>query len=232
MKRFWTTTAIEALDDGSVAVLLGGRRARTPRGRALALPTEALARAVAAEWEAADDEVRPGAMPMTGLSNAAIDIIADDPKAFAQTLARYAQGDLLCYRAQGPQPLVERQANHWDPLLRWCERRFDGSLLVTQGILHVGQPDTTLDRIEAAFAAYPPFSLAALSPLVTLSGSAVIALAVAEDGVDVTAAWAASVIDETWQTENWGEEAEALAQRTSRQQQFLEAVRFLRLSGG
>lgn len=232
MKRFWTTTGIEAEDGGGHAVLLDGRRVRTPRGRTLAAPTEGLARAVAAEWDAVEGEVRPLAMPMTGLSNAAIDIVADDPTGFARTLAQYAESDLLCYRAEAPRPLVERQAEHWDPLLRWAEVRFDCQFHVTEGIIHVRQPDALLERIGAAFAAYPPFPLAALSPLVTLSGSAVVPLALAEGAIDVATAWAATVIDETWQAENWGEDADALAHRTGRQLQFGEAERFLRLSGG
>lgn len=231
MKRFWTTTGVEAQNAGGMAVLLDGRRMRTPRGRTLALPTEGLARAVAVEWDAVEGEVRPFAMPMTGLSNAAIDIIADDPHGFAQTLARYAQSDLLCYRAEGPRPLVERQAKEWDPLLHWAERRFDCRFTLTQGILHVRQPDAMLERIGTAFAGHPPFALSALSPLVTLSGSAIVALAVAEGGADLETAWAAAVIDETWQAENWGEDADALAHRMGRQQQFAEAERFLRLAG-
>ncbi len=230
MKRFWTTTGIETGDNG-FAVVLDGRRVRTPRGRTLAAPTEALARALAAEWDAVEGEVRPLAMPFTGFSNAAIDIIADDSEGFAESLARYAESDLLCYRAEGPRPLVEVQAKHWDPLLRWAEARFDCPFQVTEGLLHVRQPETGLMRVRAAFASCAPFTLAALSPMVTLSGSAIIALSVAECAVDVEAAWAAAVIDETWQAENWGEDAEAIAHRSGRRQQFLEAERFLRLAG-
>ncbi|WP_199555860.1 ATP12 family protein [Sandaracinobacteroides hominis] len=230
MKRFWKEATVEA-QAGGHAVLLDGRALRTPGKRVLLLPTAALAAAVAAEWREVGAEIRPGEMALTGLANAALDIVAEEPDAFAADLARYAASDLLCYRAEHPTPLVTRQAEAWDPLLRWAEQRFDIGFAVTAGIVPVNQPAAVLERIEAAFAALAPFPLAAMSPLVSISGSAVIPLALAEGAADVDAAWAASMLDEHWQAEKWGDDAEASASRSAREAQFRAAARFLALAG-
>ena len=121
-------------------------------------------------------------MPLTGLANAAVDRVAPDPAAFAAGLARYAEADLACYRAEGPQALVERQSAAWDPLLDWARRRFDVDFRPTSGLVHVPQPPATVDRLGHAVAALDPFRLAGLSPLVTIGGSLVAALAVIETG--------------------------------------------------
>jgi hypothetical protein len=139
VKRFYKEAAAAPAADG-VAVLLDARPVKTPARRALALPTEELAEAIAAEWNAQGDEIDPRAMPLTGLANAALDRIAADREAFAAGLARYGESDLLCYRAEGPRPLVERQAAAWDPLLAWARRRYDVDFEVTSGILHRPPP--------------------------------------------------------------------------------------------
>jgi len=229
VKRFWTDSAVEQ-ESGGFTVLLDRRSIRTPKGRPLLLPTEAMAQAVAAEWGAVEDEVQPLSMPITGLANAAIDIVADDPAGFAWSLARYGESDLLCYRAEGPAPLVERQAAAWNPILGWAEVRLDCHFETTQGLMHVRQPDAGITSLAMAMAGFCPFRLAALSTLVTLSGSAVLALAVTEGAVDADAAWDAAMVDEVWQAEQWGEDREALAQREGRRRQFLESARFLRLA--
>lgn len=230
MKRFWTDATTVART-GGVAIQLDGRPVRTPRGNGLILPNPGLAAAVAAEWQAVEGEVRPHAMPLTGLANAAIDIVAEDAPGFAEGLARYAASDLLCYRAQHPAPLVQRQRDQWDPLVRWAERRFDILFAVTAGIVPVGQPAATLARLREAFAAYPIFALAALWPLVSLSGSAIIPLAMAEGALDCADGWAAAILDETFQAEQWGEDALAAASRADRRHQFEAAARFLALAG-
>lgn len=224
MKRFWKEARVEA-----GAVLLDERPVKTPARNDLTLPTEALAAAVAAEWNAQGEKVDPRAMPFTGLANAAIDRIAPDKEAFAAGLAAYGETDLLCYRAEGPSTLVERQAASWDPLLAWARRRYDVDFEVTQGIIHRPQPEATVARLRQAVVARDPFELAAFSPLVTISGSLVIALAIAEEAVSRDEAWAAATLDEAWQAEQWGEDAEAAARLEARRGEFENAERFLRL---
>jgi chaperone required for assembly of F1-ATPase len=230
VKRFWKLAAAEPAEGGH-AVLLDGRPVRTPKGLPLVLPVKPLAQAVADEWQAVEAELKPHAMPLTGLSNAALDVVAGDHEGFAAGLARYAESDLLCYRAEHPAPLVARQAERWDPLLGWAEQRFDVRFRVLAGIVHQPQPGLALERIGKAYAAFGAFELAALSPLVSLSGSAVIPLALAEGEVDLETAWTASVLDELFQEENWGADALATASREDRRRQFEAAARFLRLAG-
>jgi chaperone required for assembly of F1-ATPase len=224
MKRFYKAARAEGGE-----VLLDQRPVRTPARRALALPNDALAAAVAAEWNAQGEEVRPRTMPLTGLANAAIDRVAPDKEAFARGLAEYGESDLLCYRADGPASLIARQEALWDPILAWARRRFDVNFEVTSGIMHCPQPENTVSQLAQAVLVRDPWVLAALSPLVTISGSLVIALALAEEAIDLPAAWAAATLDEAWQTEQWGEDAEATAQLEARRAEFEAAERFLRL---
>jgi len=179
MKRFYTDVGVVE-SAGGFAIELDGRPVRTPARALLALPTPALAQAVAAEWRAQGDTIDPAAMPFTGLANAAIDHVAPDPAAFAASIARYAQSDLLCYRAEGPDALGQRQADAWNPLLEWAQARYDVTFLLTSGVIPVAQPPESIARLEAAVAALDPFTLAALSTLVTLSGSLVCGLAIVE----------------------------------------------------
>lgn len=224
MKRFYADVAVR---DG--AILLDGRPVRTPARASLTLPGPALAGAVAAEWRAQGDEVLPATMPLTGLANAAIDRVAPDPAAFAAGLAQYAQGDLLCYRADGPDTLVARQAAAWDPPLDWARTRYDVPFAVTAGIVHVAQAGETVARLSAAVAARDAFTLAGLSPLVTISGSLVLALMVAEGAIEADAAFDAAHLDEAWQVERWGEDALATQARDNRRRDFHAAARFLSL---
>jgi chaperone required for assembly of F1-ATPase len=224
MKRFYKAARAEGGE-----VLLDQRPVRTPARRPLALPNDALAAAVAAEWNAQGEEVRPRTMPLTGLANAAIDRVAPDKEAFARGLAEYGESDLLCYRAEGPASLVARQEALWDPILAWARRRFDVNFEVTGGIMHCPQPDNTVWQLAQAVLVRDPWVLAALSPLVTISGSLVIALALAEEAIDLPAAWAAATLDEAWQAEQWGEDAEATARIEARRAEFEAAERFLRL---
>ena len=228
MKRFWTDAQAARQGDGW-AVELDGRPLRTPAKAALTLPTEALAEAIAAEWSEAAETVDPLAMPLTGLANAAIDHVAADPEAFAAGLAAYGEGDLLCYRAEAPPPLAERQAAEWDPLLAWARRRFDVDFCITAGITHVPQPEATVARLAHAVAALDAFQLAALAPLVTIGGSLVAALAVADEALGAEHVWQAVSLDERWQLEKWGSDVEAEAMLANRRRDFLVAARFLKL---
>jgi len=170
VKRFWKDAAAVPAEDGW-AVRLDGRPLRTPARAELLVPSEPLAHAIAAEWQDAGDKVDPRAMPLTGLANAAVDRVAPDRQAFADGLARYAEADLACYRAEGPAALVQRQAESWDALLDWGRRRYDVDFVVTGGIVHVAQPPATVQRLAHAVASLDAFRLAGLAPLVTLGGS-------------------------------------------------------------
>lgn len=228
MKRFWkdvTTTA----DEGGWAIQLDGRPVRTPAGAPLRLPNPALAEAIADEWRAVDGAVDPRAMPLTGLANGAIDRVAADKNTFAAGLARYGEADLACYRSEWPPELVERQAQCWDPLLAWARRRFDVDFATTSGLMHVPQPPATIERLAHAVAALDAFQLAGLSPLVTVGGSLIGALAVLEKASSVEDAWAAVSIDERWQLEQWGEDSDAKLTLENRERDFFAAARFLQL---
>jgi chaperone required for assembly of F1-ATPase len=228
MKRFYEQAAVTRAGD-CWAIALDGRAVRTPGGRALAVPTALLADAIAGEWNAQGGTIDPRAMRLTGLANAAIERIAPDPAAFAQGLAAYGESDLLCYRAEGPAPLVARQAEIWDPLLAWARARYEIVFEVVTGIIHKTQPGETVARLAAALAARGPFALAGLSPLVTISGSLIVALALAEGAIGLDAAWAAAVLDESWQAQNWGEDADAARALAARRADFEAAARFLSL---
>ncbi len=222
MKRFWKDVTVA--DRG---IALDGRPVRTPGRVPLLLPTDALAEAVAAEWRDVGDTLDPRRMPLTGLANAAIDRIAPDPLPFAAGLARYAESDLLCYRAEDPPELVVRQAAAWDPPLEWATMRYDVHFTVTAGIVPVEQPAATVARLADAIATRDAWMLAALSPVVTIAGSLILALALAEEAMTPDAIWAAARIDEDWQTERWGEDALATAATAARRAEYDAAVRFM-----
>ena len=166
---------------------------------------------------------------MTGLANAAIERVAPDRQLFADSLARYAEADLTCYRADGPAKLVDRQRESWDMLLAWARRRYDVDFAVTTGLMHVKQPDATVQRLRHAVAALDAFRMAGLSPLVTIGGSLVAALAVLEEAVTAEEAWEAVAIDERWQLEQYGSDDEAELALANRRREFLAGARFLDL---
>lgn len=230
MKRFWKK-AEAVRDDSGWSVQLDGRPVRTPSRATLTAPTEALGLAVAEEWNAVGETLDPRAMPLTGLANAAIDRVAPDAGAFAAGLAKYAETDLACYRAEGPVPLIERQEQQWDALLGWARRRYDVDFATTAGIVHVEQPRSTVEHLSHAVAALDPFRLAGLSPLVTIGGSLVAALAVLEGAYTPDQAWDAVSVDDRWQLEKWGSDEEAEAALDNRRRDFMAAARFLELLG-
>lgn len=231
MKRFWKSVqSVET--DGRWGVELDGRPVRTPAREPLVVPSKELGEAIAEEWVSVEDEIDPRAMPLTGLANAAIDRVTPDKGAFAQGLARYAEADLACYRAGGPAGLVERQAALWDQLLAWGRRRFDVDFRTTSGLLHVDQAPATVERLAHAVGALDPFRLAALSPLVTIGGSLLAALAVVEGAFTPERAWEGVSVDDRWQLDQWGSDAEAEAALENRRHDFLAAARFLELLEG
>ena len=229
MKRFYTHVSVVE-DEGGYTIQLDTRPVRTPARAALSVPSVAMAAAIAAEWRGQGDQLDPASMPITGMANAAIDHVAGNKAEFAAGVSRYAQSDLLCYRADGPDTLVARQAAAWDPLLDWARRRYDVDFAVTQGIIPVQQPGETLARLAAVVQAFDPFRLTGLSTLVTLSGSLICGLAVVEGGHDIEAVWHAAEIDEAWQAEQWGEDAEASARAALRAADFSMAGAFCGMS--
>jgi chaperone required for assembly of F1-ATPase len=219
VKRFWKTVTVE-----SGTILLDNRLVKTPGRITLRLPTPQLADAVAGEWRAVGDAIKPHEMPLTGLANAAVERAPS-----AEALAVYGETDLLCYRAENPPELAAREAEVWDPLLDWARARFDIAFTVTAGIVHKAQPPATVARLAKAVAAYDDFHRTALSSLVTIGGSLVVALMLAEGAITPDAAFDACHLDELWQAELWGEDWMATDARALRRADFNNAARFLTL---
>lgn len=224
MRRFWKVVTVE---NGEVA--LDGKPVRTPGRVPLTLPTVRLAEAVAEEWRGVGETIDPRAMPLTALANAAIDRVSVAREAFAEGLAAYGETDLLYYRAAEPEPLVARQEAAWDPLLDWARGRYDVHFEIATGVMHRAQPPATVARLRDAVLAVDAFRLAGLSPLVTISGSIVAALALLEGAVDAETVWRAARVDEDWQAEQWGEDVLAVAAEQARRRDFDAGVRFLGL---
>jgi chaperone required for assembly of F1-ATPase len=229
-RRFWTAANVVPEADG-FAVHLDGRPVRTPRKAALLLPTEALAEAVADEWRAVEDKVDPSCMPFTRGANSAIDTVLPQHQAVVAALAEYGGSDLLCYRAVGPEALILRQSQAWDPILDWAEGALGAPLVITAGVIHVPQPKASLDALTQAVNALSPFQIAAFHDLVALSGSLVLALAVTRGRLAAEAAWSLSRIDEDWQTEQWGSDEEGVEVADLKRTDFLHADRFFSLCG-
>ena len=228
MKRFWKDVAVERAGEGWT-VRLDGREVKTPARAALVVPTERLAEAVADEWRGVEGQIDPRAMPLTGLANAAIDRVAPDRRTFAGGLGRYAEADLACYRSEWPPELAERQSAAWDQLLAWARRRYDVDFSTTSGLMHVPQPQATVERLAHEVDTMDAFRLAGLSSLVSTGGSLIAALAVVEKAMSAEEAWAAVSIDERWQLEQWGADSEAEKALENKRGDFMAAARFLEL---
>ena len=232
MQRFWDNAEIEPVVAG-FRIALDGRPVHIPGGSELQLPTRALAEAVAAEWQAAGG--RKGGrtsyadLPLTRIAGTGQVRIAPDPEPVVLELARYAESDLLCYRAADPPALVARQAERWQPWLDWAAARHGARLIVTTGIVHVPQPAESLAALAAALAALGPYALAALGVAVPAMGSLVLGLALADGALAGAEAHALATLDETFQEEFWGTDAEALARRRRIGDDVLVAARFLEM---
>jgi chaperone required for assembly of F1-ATPase len=231
VRRFWKQADVVEVESG-FGINLDGRRLNTPGRSNLYVPTKALAEAISTEWRDCGETIDPRAMPLTGLANAAIERVGPDRKVFATGLARYSESDLTCYRADGPAALVARQADSWDALLGWARRRYDVDFATCSGVMHVAQPEETVRKLTHAVASLDDFQLAGLSPLVTIGGSLVAALAVLEEMMPAEQAWEAVSLDDRWQLEQWGEDAEARAALDARRRDFMAAARFLELLRG
>ncbi len=226
-KRFYKSVTVEPRDEG-FAVLLDGRDVRTPAKNKLVAPDAPLAEAMAAEWEAQGEHIDPATMPVTRLVNTALDAVAEKMSEVADDIAAYAGSDLLCYRAEAPAALVARQAAAWDPPLAWAERALGAKLAVQTGLMPIDQSPAAIARVRAALNKFDPLSLAALHVMTTLTGSAVLALAHAEEEISLEDAWAAATVDDRWQSEQWGRDAEAEARHAERLAEFTAASRCLR----
>ena len=223
MKRFWDGVSYEEAEDG-FQIKLDHRTVRTPAKQLLVVPTEKIASHVAAEWDAQVEQVDPAAMPWTRTANAAIDKVAIQRTDVIEHLSGYAGTDLLCYRAEGPDSLVLRQQEVWDPILAWLDDHFDVSMKTTTGVMPVAQDPADLKRLAMAMDRMSDFQLTGFHDLVGLSGSFAIALAVVEKAFLPANLWAAACLDETWQAEQWGEDEEALAHSKLKKEAFLHAT--------
>lgn len=228
-KRFWKEAAVVE-DEGGYGIRLDGRPVRTPAKAAMIVPTRPLAEAVAAEWDAQEDLIQPGTMPVTRSANAAIDKVRHQYAEVADMLAGYADTDLLCYRADSPDSLVRRQAEAWDPLLDWAEARYGARLVPVAGVMHRPQEAGALAQFSAQVHAMDNFILTAFHDLVGLSGSLVIGLAALEEARPAEDLWELSRLDERWQEDQWGIDEEARAVEAVKRAEFLHAKRFSALS--
>lgn len=228
-KRFYQTVDVREEPGGNFAILLDGRPVRTPKKLQLQVPTRALAEAIAAEWSAQTERIDPATMPLTKLANSAIDGVVGREQAVIDDIAAHAGSDLLCYRAQAPDGLVAAQRTHWDPVLAWAEDALAAPLVLGEGVIHVDQPQASLDAVKAALAGRDGFSLAALHVLTGLTGSALLGLAVALGRLTPEQAWEAAHVDEDWQIGQWGEDHEAAQRRQNRRRDFDAAARMLTL---
>jgi len=214
-KRFYKQASLGEAGAGGFPVLLDGKPVRTPARHTLAAPTRGLAQTLADEWNAQESEIDPAHMPLTRLANAVIDAVTEARSAVAEEVAHYLGTDLICYRADTPAGLIARQVKAWDPLLAWAHETLGARFVTVQGVMHAAQPD---EAIAAARAAIPAdaWRLAAVSSVTTLTGSALLALALNAGARDAETVWRAAHVDEDWQMEQWGRDEIALARRDFR----------------
>lgn len=231
LKRFWQEAQVTEAEGGGFAILLDGRPVRTPAKAPLVLPSRALAKAVAAEWDAQEGEVRPDTMPLTRTANSAIDKVLTQHDEVATLLAAYGETDLLCYRAEAPEELVDRQREAWDPLLDWAAEALQARLSAVRGVIPEPQDGVALERMARRVRGFDAFRLAAFHDLVSLTGSLVLGFAATQGVCEPEEIWEISRIDETWQAEKWGEDEQAAEHTAMKKQAFLDAMRFLSLIG-
>jgi len=225
-KRFYAQAGVAETPKG-FGLTLDGKPARTPSRRLLAAPTREIAEAIAAEWDAQKEVIDPTTMPLTRLANSVIDAVTGRVEAVADDIAKYFHSDMLFYRAGHPEALVALEAEHWDPVLFWAADTLGAHFILTEGIVHVRQPD---QAVAAARAVLPddPWSIAALHVVTTMTGSALLALALLRGARDEDEVWAAAHVDEDWNIEKWGLDEEVAARRATRQVDFTAAVTILK----
>jgi chaperone required for assembly of F1-ATPase len=224
-KRFWTDTNVVQVGEG-FAIHLDARPVRTPAKAPLILPSQAMADAVAAEWEAQGDKIDPLTMPYTRSANAAIDKVTSQKAEVVEMIAAYGDSDLICYRADSPQGLVARQAAGWDPLVDYAATELGAPLVLVTGVMHLPQDPESLQSLTDHVAALDPFQLTAFHDLVSLSGSLIMGFAAIRGYASPTDLWDLSRIDEQWQIEQWGEDELAMEQAGLKRAAFLHAAQF------
>jgi len=226
-KRFYKEASVGGAE-GGFTVELDGRTVKTPGKKTLLLPARQLAEAAVAEWNAQEKVINPGAMPLTRIANSAIDAVEDRFAEVADEIARYAGNDALCYRAEEPEKLVDRQTGQWDPILDWAGETFGGRFQLAGGILHIEQPQELIQNIRASLDSYTALQLAALHTVTTITGSAVLAFALAKAYAAPDAIWGAAHVEEDWNIELWGSDFEAERIRTLKREEFDAAVLLLK----
>jgi chaperone required for assembly of F1-ATPase len=229
-KRFYAGAAVVEVE-GGFAVALDGKPIKTPSGRIVAVPKPGIAQAMAAEWEAQQETIDPLTMPMTRFANSVVDAVVDRVGLLRDDIAKYFHSDLLFYRAGHPDTLVAREAGHWDPVLFWAADTLRAHFILAQGIMHVSQPG---QAVAAAHEALPrdPWSVAALHVVTTITGSALLALALHRGACEPDQVWAAAHVDEDFNAEQWGADEETVARRAARKLDFDAAVAILRVLKG
>lgn len=229
-KRFYKVAAVDEVD-GGFAITLDGRPIRTPSGRQVIVPSRAIADAIASEWNAQGETIDPLTMPLTRFANSVVEAVVDRADAVADDVAKYLGSDLLFYRAGHPDALVAREGEHWDPILFWAADELGAHFMLAEGIMHVEQPEAA---IRAARKAFPddPWLVAALHVVTTVTGSALLALALMHGVRDYEQIWAAAHVDEDWNIEKWGVDEEVAARRAARLVDFRAAASILKALKG
>ncbi|WP_398481312.1 ATP12 family chaperone protein [Tardiphaga sp.] len=230
-KRFYTKVGVSAADEGH-SVTLDDKTIRTPSRNALAVPSRAVADLMAAEWDAQQEFIDPLSMPITRLANSVLDAISTEEQiaAVRDDIAKYFGSDLLFYRASHPDALIEREAAAWDPVLFWVAEELNAHFILAEGVMHVGQPAQALAAAQAALPT-DSWRVAALHMVTTITGSALLALALLRGRLSADEVWAAAFVDEDWNAEKWGLDEEAAARRAARKVDFEGAVAVLRALG-
>jgi chaperone required for assembly of F1-ATPase len=228
-RRFYKKVAVTGTA-APFSVTLDERSLRTPLKRALDLPTRRLAEAVASEWAAQAEKIDPHSMPYTKLANTALDRVASDRERIMSEIVDFAGSDLVCYRAEKPRDLIERQAWAWQPVLDWARATFAAEFLVTEGIVHIEQPSRSLGAMRDHLGGKSHWALTALHNMTTLTGSALIAAMACDGAILPAEAWLAAHVDEDWQIEQWGSDEEARHRRDYRKREFDICLRFCDLS--
>lgn len=223
-KRFYSQVTTRQ-DEGGHAIELDGKAVRTPARQPLVVPTHALALLVAAEWDRQREVIDPATMPVTRLVNTALDGVATDPQAVFEDILRFSSSDLLCYRADGPEGLVARQAERWDPVVDWAANTLGARFILIEGVIHREQPREAVAAFAVSLRKYDtPMALASLHTITTLTGSAILALAFAEGYLPFDAVWSLAHLDENWTIEHWGSDEEAEQRRAARFLEFQAAA--------
>ncbi|MEM9030381.1 MAG: ATP12 family protein [Pseudomonadota bacterium] len=229
IRRFYHQAGVAASDAGFV-LQLDGRAARTPGKHPLAVPTEQLAQAIASEWAAQGSDIVPSDMPLTRIANTVIDGVIPNVAAVRAEIVKYAGSDLICYRAESPVALVQRQQATWDPLLAWARDHLKAGFITTDGLMPITQSDGALSAVRRTVDAIPPIAVGPVQIMTSMTGSAVLALAVYAGRLTADDAWFAAHIDEDWQISQWGEDHEATVRREKRWQEMKAAASFVALS--